>query len=168
MTKCKIKLLLTDFDGVLTDGSVFYTGEGEFAKRFHIHDGMGILLVHQAGIKTGIITSEKSELVTRRAERLKIDYVYMGKEMGRKLPTIEAHCDQTNITMEEVAYMGDDINCYDLLEQVGYPACPMDAQERIKAISGIHITEKRGGNGALREWINYLFAHDCFAINSVQ
>ena len=78
MTKCRIKLLLTDFDGVLTDGSVFYTGEGEFAKRFHIHDGMGILLVHQAGIKTGIITSEKSELVTRRAERLKIDY-----EIGR-------------------------------------------------------------------------------------
>lgn len=167
MTKRRIKLLLTDFDGVLTDGSVFYTDKGEFAKRFHIHDGMGMVLARLAGIKTGIVTSETSELVTRRAERLSVDYVYMGRALGQKLPTIEAHCAQTNITMEEVAYMGDDINCYDLLQQVGYPACPADAQEAIKAISGIHITNRKGGNGALREWIDYLFAHGCFAEGAV-
>ena len=166
MKKNKIKLFLTDLDGVLTDGGVYYSADGEYAKRFHIHDGMGIMLVRQAGIETGIITSEASELVEKRAERLKVNHLYMGKQLGRKLPTIENHCNKHGILMEEVAYMGDDINCKDLLQKVGYPACPADAQDCVKSVASIHITRRKGGGGALREWINYLFEHNCFAIAS--
>lgn len=159
----RIKLFFTDVDGVLTDGGVYYTADGEFTKRFHIQDGMGIEQLHQAGIQTGIITSETSELVKRRAERLGVNHLYMGKIMGQKLPTIVKHCDKAGISMAEVAYMGDDINCYDLLRAVGHPACPADAQDIVKTIPKIYITNKPGGGGALREWINYLFKHRYFA-----
>ena len=163
--KNHIKLLLTDLDGVLTDGGIYYTATGEFAKRFHIHDGMGMVLVRQAGIETGIITSEESELVRRRAARLQVDHLYMGKQLGSKLPTMEAHCTRKGISMEEIAYMGDDINCKDLLERVGYPACPADAQGCIKRVASIYVAQRRGGQGALREWINYLFKQQSFAVH---
>lgn len=158
----KIQLFLTDMDGVLTDGLIYYTHDGEFAKGFHVHDGVGMLRVRAAGIKTGIITSERSAVVERRAERLQVDFLCMGKEMGQKLPAAKEICQQLNLGMEQVAYMGDDLNCRDLLQQVGYPACPRNAQHEIKAIAGIYQTKLCGGEGALREWINYLFAQDLF------
>ena len=163
----KIKLLLMDLDGVLTDGGVYYTSHGEFAKRFHIHDGMGIRQVREAGIKTGIITSEESAIVEKRAERLSVDYLYMGKDTGQKLPTIVTHCNREGTTLAEIAYMGDDINCYDLLTKVGYPACPADAQNIVKNVPNIYITKKSGGQGALREWINYLFQKRMFATRTI-
>ena len=83
--------------------------------------------------------------------------------MGQKLSAIIEHCDKAGITLAEVAYMGDDINCYDLLKAVGYPACPANAQEIIKSIPKIHITRKSGGQGAIREWINHLFEQKSFA-----
>ena len=160
--KQKIKLFLTDFDGVLTDGGIYYSADGEFAKRFHVHDGMGLEMLTTIGIPTGIVTSDNSEILNKRAERLGFRYVIKGKNIGRKLPAIIELCNAIEISLEATAYMGDDVNCYDLLAQVGYPACPADAQGIIKNIPNIYVTHSKGGNGALREWINYLLNQGLF------
>ncbi len=148
-----IRLFLSDVDGVLTDGGMYYSESGDESKKFNTRDGMGFQLLREVGIKTGIITSENTHIVERRASKLKIDYLYQGKRNGGKLQDALDICQKEGITLEQVAYIGDDVNCYDLLSQVGAAACPADAADKIKSIPGILILNKKGGEGAVREFI---------------
>ncbi|MDB5272135.1 MAG: family hydrolase [Chitinophagaceae bacterium] len=155
----KIKLFLSDVDGVMTDAGMYYTESGDEFKKFNTHDGMGFRLLREAGIKTGIITTEQTKIVERRAEKLKVDYLYQGKRDGGKLVAAEEICKQEGIEWDEVAYIGDDINCYDLLTRVGLAACPANATDKIKAIPGIIQLSKSGGDGAVREFIDHYVLH---------
>ncbi len=120
----KIKLFLTDVDGVLTDGGMYYTESGDEFKKFNTRDGMAFELLRKAEIKTGIITSENTQIVARRAAKIKADYLYQGQRDGGKLAAAKEICEKEGITLREVAYIGDDLNCIGLLEKVGLAACP--------------------------------------------
>jgi YrbI family 3-deoxy-D-manno-octulosonate 8-phosphate phosphatase len=154
--KKQIKLFLSDVDGVLTDGGMYYSENGEELKKFNTRDGMGFQILREAGIKTGIITSETTKIVERRASKLQIDYVSQGKKNGGKLTAALEICEKEGINLSEVAYIGDDINCLELLSKVGYAACPSDAVKAVKNIPGILILSTKGGAGAVREFIEYL------------
>lgn len=151
-----IKLFLSDVDGVLTDAGMYYSENGDELKKFNTHDGMGFYLLREAGIKTGIITTENTKIVDNRARKLKVDYLYQGKRNGGKLAVAKEICHKEGITLEEVAYIGDDINCFELLSSVGLAACPANALPKIKSIPGIlHLGEK-GGDGAVREFVDWI------------
>jgi YrbI family 3-deoxy-D-manno-octulosonate 8-phosphate phosphatase len=152
----KIKLFLTDVDGVLTDAGMYYTESGDEFKKFNTHDGMGLMLLKEIGIKRGNIEAENTKIVERRAEKLKMDYLYQGKMHGGKLSAAMEICGKENISLHEVAYIGDDINCIELLQAVGLAACPANALPKVKAIPGIIHLEKKGGDGAVREFIEML------------
>lgn len=152
----QIKLFLSDVDGTLTDGGMYYSEKGDELKKFNTRDGMGFQLLREAGIKTGIITSENTEIVANRAKKLKIDFLVQGKRNGGKLAAVQEICDQLGITLNEVAYIGDDINCRELLEAVGLAACPSDAEDIIKQVQFMHVLCKNGGKGCVREFINFI------------
>lgn len=153
-----IKLVLSDVDGVLTDGSMYYTERGDELKRFHTYDGMGFQMLQAAGIATGIVTSETTEMVNRRAAKLGITYVYQGRRDGGKLQAALDICNQLGITLQEVAYIGDDINCFELLSHVGWAFCPANARPEIKAIPRIRLLSTAGGSGAFREMSDWILA----------
>ncbi|OHX65697.1 acylneuraminate cytidylyltransferase [Flammeovirga pacifica] len=156
-SKKKIKLILSDVDGVLTDAGMYYSENGDELKKFNTRDGMAFQLCREAGLKTGIITSENTELVTRRGKKMKLDFVVQGKAHGGKLNTAISICKELNISLDEVAYIGDDINCKELLSKVGLAACPNDAMKSIQSIHNIIILEKQGGEGCVREFVeNYI------------
>ncbi|MCQ2348000.1 MAG: HAD-IIIA family hydrolase [Paludibacteraceae bacterium] len=152
-----IKLFLTDVDGCLTDGGMYYSANGEEMKRFCVYDGMGMVLLRKAGIKCGILTSETTEIVAQRAKKLNLDYLYMG--VGRqvddvkqtKLDVCKQICTEMGISLKDVCYVGDDINDLDLLQAVGLAACPANARPEVKAIPGILHLTRNGGDGAIRE-----------------
>lgn len=151
-----IKLFLSDIDGTLTDGGMYYSENGDELKKFNTRDGMGMGMLREKGIKVGVITSEDRELNQRRADKLKLDFFYQGKKNGGKLAVAKEICDQMGITLQEVAYIGDDVNCIELLSAVGFAACPADADARVKAIPGIHVMTKKGGEGSVREFCESL------------
>lgn len=148
-----IKLFITDVDGTLTDGGMYYSENGDELKKFNTRDGMGLQLLQKRGVKVGIVTSENTQMVERRATKLKVDYLRQGKRDGGKLAVVQDICREMNISMQEVAYIGDDVNCKDLLMSVGLAACPADAMDEIKAIPNIHIMTKKGGEGCVREFV---------------
>ena len=148
----EIKLLGTDVDGTLTDGGMYYTADGDVMKRFHVHDGMGLKQCQAAGIKVAILTSENTPIVTKRGEKLKLYYVFQG--MKSKLEVITNLCEELGIGLENVAFIGDDINDFEILSAVGLKACPANAVEKIKNIPDIKIMNSKGGDGAVREFID--------------
>lgn len=148
-----IKLFMTDVDGTLTDAGMYYTENGDELKKFNTRDGMGLQLLQKKGVKVGIVTSENTKMVERRAAKLKVDYLRQGKRDGGKLAVVKEICEEMGISLREVAYIGDDVNCKELLSSVGFCACPADAMDEIKAIPNIQIMTKRGGEGCVREWI---------------
>lgn len=150
--KSSIKLFITDIDGTLTDGGMYYSENGDELKKFNTRDGMGLQMLREAGIKTAIITSEDRQLNQRRAEKMKVDYLKQGKVSGGKVAVAEEICKEMGITMQEVAYIGDDVNCVELLFAVGCAACPVDACEKVKNIPGIIVMSKKGGEGCVREF----------------
>lgn len=150
----KIKLFLSDVDGTLTDAGMYYGENGEEFKKFNTHDGKGFELLRKAGIKTGIITSENTKIVANRAKKLKIDFLYQGVEHKGKLDIAKEICKELDISLDEVAYIGDDINCKELLSNVGFAACPANALDEIKNIPNIIKLSKSGGDGAVREFID--------------
>ena len=152
----KIKLFLSDVDGVMTDAGMYYTESGDEFKKFNTHDGMGFQMLREAGIKTGIITSENTRIVTNRAAKLKVDYLYQGKGFGNKLEVAKEICEKENITLQEVAYIGDDINCLELLASVAIAGCPANAVEKVKNIPNIIKLKLKGGEGAVREFIEWI------------
>lgn len=154
--KCNIKLFLCDVDGTLTDGGMYYSENGDELKKFNTRDGMGFQLLREAGIKTGIITSENTKIVENRAKKLNVDFLYQGKRDGGKLAVAKEICGKLGISLDEVAYIGDDMNCIDLLEAVGMKACPSDACKYVKTINNINIMSRNGGNACVREFIDKL------------
>ena len=122
-----------------TFAGMYYTENGDEIKKFNTHDGMAFDLLRKTGIKTAIVTSEQTKLVERRAAKLKVDYLYQAKREGGKLAAAIEMCQKENIGLNEVAYIGDDINCFDLLSNVGLAACPANAVRIIKDINGIII-----------------------------
>ena len=152
-----IKLFLTDVDGCLTDGGMYYTAEGDVMKRFCVYDGMGMACLQQAGIPCGILTSENSPIVKARAEKLNLQYLYLGvgsrvnPKNQSKMQAAEEICSQLGISLAEVCYVGDDINDIELLSAVGMPCCPPNARPEVLAVPGIRVLRTPGGQGAVRE-----------------
>ena len=161
----EVKLFLTDVDGCMTDGGMYYSANGDEMKRFCVYDGMGIVLLRKAGIPCGILTSETTEIVARRARKLGMEYLRMGvgsqMATGRqtKLEAAQEICNELGITMEDVCFVGDDINDIDLLSHVGTPACPANAMPQVKAIPGIIRLTHCGGDGAIRELCDMILAN---------
>lgn len=149
----QIKMLLTDCDGCLTDGGMYYSENGDELKKFSTLDGMGFGLMREHGVICGIITGENTKLVQRRAEKLKLDVLKMGVQ--NKFATVQELCVEKGISLEEVAYIGDDINDRELLEQVGFSASVPDALQEIQNIVD-YVAVRQGGNGAVRDVIEHL------------
>lgn len=149
----QIKVFLTDIDGSLTDGKVFYSAAGEELKSFNLKDGTGFYLLRKAGIIAGIITGENSAIVKKRAEKLNLNICHLGildkKEVVLKI------CNDLNISINEIAYLGDDLNDYCLTGIVGIFFCPSDACFEIKKRAD-YVCDKKGGDGAFREAVEIL------------
>jgi YrbI family 3-deoxy-D-manno-octulosonate 8-phosphate phosphatase len=147
--KCKkIKIVLTDVDGVLTDGGMYYTKEGDIMKKFHARDGMGVTLLKNQNISTIIITKEKTLMVKQWAKKMKIYHLYDGIKQKEKMVSII--CKKYNVKPEELAYIGDDVNDINLLKMVGFSATPSDGVLEVKKLCH-YICKSNGGNGAFRE-----------------
>jgi 3-deoxy-D-manno-octulosonate 8-phosphate phosphatase (KDO 8-P phosphatase) len=145
----KIKLLLTDVDGVLTDTGVYYSADGEELKRYSIRDGMGAERLRKlVNVETGIITRENTDIVKSRAQKLKITELHLGSMEKEK--TLEEICARKNLSKDEIAYIGDDTNDIEIMKAVGLSACPKDATKFAKDISDL-ILESKGGQGAFRD-----------------
>ena len=147
--KCKkIKLILTDVDGVLTDGCMYYSSSGEELKKFHTHDGMAVELLLQKNIKTIIITREKSKIVISRAKKINVFKVYSGIKQKDKI--LNQICTKFKVAPNEIVFIGDDINDEKIMKLVGLSFAPSDATQTTKNIADI-ITNASGGQGVLRE-----------------
>lgn len=144
----KVKVLVMDIDGTLTDSTVWYSKSGEELKRFSLRDGMGIELLHKGGLKTAFLTSENSPIVISRATKLKIGSVMLGSH--NKLKSLQEFAKNSNYQLEEIAYCGDDVNDLQAMQIAGFSACPCDAVDAIKDISH-YVLKNRGGRGAVRE-----------------
>jgi 3-deoxy-D-manno-octulosonate 8-phosphate phosphatase (KDO 8-P phosphatase) len=155
----KIKLVLTDNDGVWTDTGVYYSDAGEIMKRFSIRDGMGVERLRDIGIETGIITGELSGSVKKRAEKLQITHLYLGiKDKSKKLEEILA---KTGLKQDEIAYIGDDYNdleVINIINQFGLTAAPQDAMPKI-IDAVIYHCKMNGGQGAFRDFAEWIIAH---------
>ena len=147
--KCKkIKLVITDVDGVLTDGGMYYSEEGEVLKKFNTKDGMGVELLHKASIKTIFLTKENSKTVKTRGKKVKADAVYINISFKEK--ELLNICKKFKITPIQIAYIGDDVNDIKIMNKVGFSACPNDAIKDIKQNSD-YISNLCGGNGVFRD-----------------
>jgi 3-deoxy-D-manno-octulosonate 8-phosphate phosphatase (KDO 8-P phosphatase) len=147
----KIKMIVMDVDGVLTDGKIYFTSSGEKMKAFDIQDGMAITLAREAGLKTGIITGRSSDIVTRRAVELKYDIVLQGND--DKLSQYEKIKTEFNLTDEEICYIGDDIPDIPVLKKAGFSVAVANARDQLKQFCDF-VTERDGGHSAVREVID--------------
>ena len=144
------KLILTDIDGVWTDGGMYYDQTGNEWKKFNTSDSAGVIFAHRLGIPVGIITGEETYIVARRAEKLKIDYVFQGAR--NKLSIATELCQKLGITLNDIAYIGDDIVDMELLKVAGISGAPANAPTYVKALCNMVLT-KKGGEGAFREFV---------------
>lgn len=149
----KIKLLLLDVDGVMTDGRITYDSNGVESKSFDVKDGHGLKLLQRAGIEVGIITGRQSAVVTRRAEELGIELVYQGAK--DKLVPFNEILELRGLSPEQVAYVGDDVIDLPVMRRVGFSATVADADEDVKPFADL-VTERAGGRGAVREVCDFL------------
>jgi 3-deoxy-D-manno-octulosonate 8-phosphate phosphatase (KDO 8-P phosphatase) len=148
----KIKLLVLDVDGVMTDAGMYYTENGDQIKKYNARDGIAIQHLVKKGFQLAIISSGyKAEMVKARAELLGIQYCYVGRES--KLEILQSHCNELGIELENVAIIGDDINDLDVFRKVGFSACPSDAVLVIKSHADVILT-KKGGEGCVREFVD--------------
>jgi YrbI family 3-deoxy-D-manno-octulosonate 8-phosphate phosphatase len=146
----RIELILSDVDGVLTDGGIMYDNQGIEHKQFHIRDGLGIKLWQRAGFKFGVLTARTSHIVKLRASELGIDIVRQGFE--HKWPAAREVLKQLNLQPEQCAYIGDDLTDLSCIRKMGLGVAVADAVEEVRAVAG-HITVLNGGRGAVRELI---------------
>lgn len=144
----EIKMFLTDCDGCMTDGGMYYSEKGDELKKFNTRDGMGFSMLRESGIIVGIVTSENVDLNRRRAEKLKLDILKSG--CNNKLAAIKELCAENGILLENVCYIGDDINDLEALQAVGYSCCPADAVQSVKECVNYTAVSK-GGEGLIRE-----------------
>jgi YrbI family 3-deoxy-D-manno-octulosonate 8-phosphate phosphatase len=147
-----IKMLVLDMDGVLTDASVYCDIDGKEMKRFNVRDGMGVRLVGEMGIKTAIITKEKTSIIDFRAKKLKVNYVFKG--IDNKLEVLKKISESTGIPFKDIAFIGDDINDIEVMKMVGFSAAPADAEPSILRVAD-YICSNKGGKGCVREICNF-------------
>ena len=149
----KIRLFLTDCDGCLTDGGMYYSENGDELKKFNTLDGMGFRLLKEKGILTGIITGEKREMNLRRSKKLNLDILEEGTV--DKLDTVKRLCAEYNIDIQNIAYVGDDVNDLEVLKNVGFGCSVANGVDAVKDAAK-YVTKKTGGQGAVREVIDIL------------
>lgn len=154
MTNKTIKLLILDVDGTLTDGIVYFSAEGEAMKGFNVKDGHGIIhLLPKTGIIPVIITGRESKLLLKRCEEMKINEVHQG--VGDKVSKLYEVIEKYGVTLDQVAYIGDDINDLPCMKLCGLTAAPADAVDEVKKYVDF-VSSKNGGAGAVREFVEYL------------
>lgn len=144
------KLILTDIDGVWTDGGMYYDQTGNELKKFHTYDSAGVLFARLLNIPVGIVTGEHTDIVKRRAEKLKIDYLFQG--VKDKVTVVQQLCTDLKIGLRDVAYIGDDLNDIALLKLVGIAGVPSNAPLYIQELAHIQV-RCSGGSGAFREFV---------------
>ena len=144
------KLVITDIDGVWTDGGMYYTAEGDAMKRFSVKDGWGVLFLRMLDVPVAIMTGENTPIVKKRAEKLKVQHCYLG--VSNKLVMANELCSELGIQLSDVAFIGDDINDIQLLRAVGFSASPSNTPDYIKREVN-YVTTAHGGFGAFREFV---------------
>jgi 3-deoxy-D-manno-octulosonate 8-phosphate phosphatase (KDO 8-P phosphatase) len=144
----RIRLFATDVDGVLTDAGMYYSESGDEWKKFNTRDGMGIKLLQRAGLITAIVTQERTRLVARRAEKLAIPELHQG--VMDKLSVIREMAIRHGISLQQIAYIGDDVNDIEALKAVGVSAAPADGLPQVLEVVD-YVCQKKGGEGAVRE-----------------
>jgi 3-deoxy-D-manno-octulosonate 8-phosphate phosphatase (KDO 8-P phosphatase) len=152
----RIKMLLLDVDGVLTDGGIFYSATGAEMKRFHAHDGYGVVRAREHGLKLGIISGRQTPIVVVRARELQIEDVV--QNASDKVAAMEELRRKHNLESDEMAFIGDDLFDIPLLKSVGFSAAPANALPRVKKLVDV-VTRASGGNGAVREVIDLIIEH---------
>ena len=151
-----IRLLVMDVDGVMTDGKITYSSDGQELKSFNIKDGLGIKRAQASGIETAIITGRTSPMVERRARELGIAHLVQGRE--DKLSALSDLVDQMNLSLDQVAYIGDDLPDLTTIESVQLGACPADAAIEVKSKAN-WVSTREGGDGCVRELCDLLVSH---------
>jgi YrbI family 3-deoxy-D-manno-octulosonate 8-phosphate phosphatase len=159
ISRRKVKLILFDVDGTLTDGRMYYTESGDQFKAFHTKDGLIIhRLIKRQGVQFGFVSSGSNEaLMRRRAETLGVQHLYAGTRP--KLQVITEWCEQLDLSLDQIAFVGDDLNDLPLLRRVGVSACPADAVSAVKAAASVILT-RRGGEGCAREFLEEVLGYD--------
>jgi 3-deoxy-D-manno-octulosonate 8-phosphate phosphatase (KDO 8-P phosphatase) len=149
--RCRaLKLILSDVDGVMTDGRLLLLPDGSEAKSFHVRDGLAIVLAHRAGLRTGLLSGRASEMVARRAAELGMSVVRQGA--ADKAQALREILSAQGVSSHEVAYIGDDVNDLPVLTEVGLSAAPADAPLEVR-LAAFMVTERAGGEGCLREFV---------------
>ncbi len=149
------KLVITDIDGVWTDGGMYYTADGDIMKRFSVKDGWGVAFLREKGIPIAIMTGENTPIVQKRADKLNIKLCYLG--VKDKVAQASQLCKEMGISLKDVAFIGDDINDLPLLRLVGFSASPANTPDYIKKEVD-YVTSMSGGYGAFREFIEKILA----------
>jgi 3-deoxy-D-manno-octulosonate 8-phosphate phosphatase (KDO 8-P phosphatase) len=157
VSSTEIRLLVLDVDGVLTDGSILIDEQGRQVRGFHIQDGLGVTLWRSIGRQVAILTSKRSPAVEARARMLGIDLVEQGAE--DKLPGLQRLVPAAGVSLEQTAYVGDDLLDAAVMRRVGYPIAVANATEEIKELA-VYVTRRTGGHGAVREAIEHLLRRD--------
>jgi YrbI family 3-deoxy-D-manno-octulosonate 8-phosphate phosphatase len=150
-----IKLVGTDIDGVWTDARMYYSADGDIMKSFSTYDGMGVQLLRDAGIPLIIMTGENTEIVAKRAQKLGIDRIFQGE--NEKLKRLKEVCSELNISLDEVAYIGDDVNDLDVLKSVGLSAMPPNSPI-LNQFTPDYFTTRSGGDGAFRDFVDFILS----------
>lgn len=150
-----IKLVGTDIDGVWTDARMYYSADGDIMKSFSTYDGMGVKLLREAGIPLIIMTGEDTEIVAKRAQKLGIDRIFQGE--NEKLKRLKEVCTELGITLDEVAYIGDDLNDVDVLQAVGISAMPPNSPI-LDQFTPDYLTTRSGGDGAFRDFVDFILS----------
>lgn len=163
----RVRLVLSDVDGVLTDGGVYYGEQGEVMKRFSVRDGMGVERLRAAGIVTGLVTRERSAAVARRAEKLRIEHAYLG--IFDKRLHLSRILDDAAVARDEVAYIGDDVNDLEILAEIGVAGLTAAPADAFPSVAGaVHrVTRAAGGHGAFREFAEWILELRKLAARSV-
>ena len=148
-----IKLVITDVDGVLTDGGMYYSETGKIFKKFNTKDGMGVEILHNLGIKTIFLTRENSKIAKLRAKKVNADSCYVN--IKNKSSIIKKICREFHVKPQNIGYIGDDLNDLEIMKQVGFTASPIDSNKAIRKLSDLKCKTK-GGNGVFREFADFI------------
>ena len=151
------KLILTDIDGVWTDGGMYYDQTGNEWKKFNTSDSAGLLFAHRSSIPVGIITGEETHIVARRSNKLRVDYLFQNTK--DKLAVAQSLCEELHITLKDVAFIGDDLGDINLLKQVGFAGVPASAPDYVKVLGNVPLS-KKGGEGVFREFVEKIIGSE--------
>lgn len=151
------KLILTDIDGVWTDGGMYYDQTGNEWKKFNTSDSAGVLFAHRLNIPVGIITGEETHIVARRSNKLRVDYLLQNTK--DKLAVAQSLCEELHITLKDVAFIGDDLGDINLLKQVGFAGVPASAPDYVKVLGNVPLS-KKGGEGVFREFVEKIIGSE--------